>query len=255
MKRKLILTFLAYGASAMLGVAAQAQDTPALVSSTTAAPSASPESSPGPWAGHKHGHGGGILQHLTTTLDLSGTQQAQIATILESARPQMKALHEDFKAKRAALIQSVSAQITPLLTPDQQAKFSGMVQKFEAGPGHGGHGGKAFARRGAGGGGPADMLQKLSTQLSLTADQQSQIRPILDAAHTQMQSIHQDTSLTPAQKFAKVRETMQGVRSQINGILTPAQQQQLAALKEQYHHKRFGEGQPAASPSPSPATN
>jgi Spy/CpxP family protein refolding chaperone len=254
MKRNLILTFLACGASLMLSMAAQGQQSPALVSSTTSTPSASADSTPGEWTGHKHGHGGGILKHLTASLGLSGTQEAQVASILEAAKPQMKALHEEAKAKRTALIQSVSAQITPLLTPDQQTKFAAMVQKFEAGPRAGG---RHFGRHGgvAGSAGQAEMLQKLTTQLSLTSDQQAQIKPILEAAHTQMQSIHQDTTLTPDQKFAKVRATMQGVHSQINALLTPAQQQQLAAMKENFHHGRRAEAQSAAAATPTPSTN
>jgi Spy/CpxP family protein refolding chaperone len=258
MKRILSLTFLACGASLLLATAAQAQST-ALVSSTDSTPGATP----GAWAGHKHGGPGGkggILEHLTDELSLSGSQQAAIAPILEAAKPQMKALREEFQQKRTALIESVSAQITPLLTSDQQAKFAGMVEKFEAGPGPGGAGPKAFARRGGpggpGGGGPGAqaMLQRLTTQLGLTADQQSQIKPILDAAHTQIQSIHSDSTLTLREKFAKVKETMDAVHSQIDGILTPAQQQELAGMKEKFGRKN-GPPPSDSSPTPTPSTN
>jgi len=231
MKRNLILTFLACGASVMLATAAQAQ-TPAPV--PAAAPACSPACTPG-----FHKHHGAMMEHLSSALSLSGSQQAQIAPLLEAARPQMKAIHDKAQAQRKALIDSVSAQITPLLTPDQQTKFAQLVQNFEN---RSGHGARRFARHG----GPVaqgDMLRKLSTALSLTTDQQTQIKPILDAAHTQIQTVRQNTSLTKDQQFAQIKTAMETAHSQINGILTPTQ---LAALKANFHH---GQSQPAASPS------
>ena len=240
MKRNLILTILACGAGVMLGAAAQAE-TP------TPAPSASPA---GVCPAGRH-NGGGVLEHLTSALSLTGSQQAQIAPILEQAKPQMKAIREEAQAKRKALIDSVSTQITPLLTPDQQTKFAQLVQKVESGHPGGGKGVRGFARHG--GPGPAaqgGVLQMMTANLGLTTDQQGQIKPILDAAHAQVQTIRQDTTLTPEQKLAKVKETMEAAHSQINGILTPAQQQQMATLKEKFHRGHGPEGSPSATPSP-----
>ena len=244
MKRILILTFLACGASAMLGLTAQAQ---------SPTPEPMPSRSPGSWAGHKHG---GLMQHLTNSLGLSGSQQAEIAPIIAAARPQMKAIQEEAQAKRKALIESVSSQITPLLTPDQQTKFAQMVQRIEtrtAGAGAGGgQGGRGFKRAAAGGspgaaGGKGEVLQRLTSQLGLSADQQAQIKPILEAAHAQVVAIRQNTSLPAEQKFAQIKAAMEAARGQINGILTPAQQQQLDSLRMNF---RPGQGRPSASPSP-----
>ena len=239
MKRYLILTSLACGASVMLAVTAQAQSSP------SPSPAAAPACSPGAWAGHKHGgHGGGVLAHLANALSLTGSQQAQIAPIIEAAKPQLKTIHDDAMAQRKAVIESAASQITPLLTPDQQTKFAQMVQKFENGPGAGGRHG--FGQFGGAAGAKGDILQRLTTQLGLTTDQQNQIKPILDAAHTQVVAIRQNTSLTEEQKFAQIKDTMEAAHGQIAGILTPAQQQQLAALKAKFHQ---GHGQPSASPS------
>jgi len=243
MKRNLILTFLACGASVLLGTAAQAQ-TP------TPAPTATPACSACPVA-HKHGGGGGLLGHLTQALSLSGSQQAQIAPILEQAKPQLKTIHDNAVAQRKTVIESVSSQVTPLLTADQQAKFAQLVQKFENGPGPGAPRFRHFGAGapGASPGAHVDMLQKLTTELSLTTDQQNQIKPILDAAHAQVQAVHHDTTLTQEQKFAKVKETMEAAHSQIKGILTPAQQQTLEAMKAKFHRGHGPESQPSASPS------
>jgi len=281
MKRTSIINLLACAAVLMLGATAQAQTAAPDVSSTSApTASACPSCSPGPWAGHRHGkggkggqggqggQGGGILQHLTAALALSGSQQAEIAPILQAAKPQMKAIHDQAMAARKTLIESTASQISPLLTPDQQAKFSEMVQKAEAGPGprrfghrHGpnapdGANAADAANASASPGAHGNMLQHLTAQLGLTADQQAQIKPILDAAHTQLQAIHNDTTIPRDQKFAKIKETMDAAHSQINGILTPAQQRQLAAMRGNFRHPHRAPS-PSATPeaTPTPAAN
>ena len=244
MKRNLLLTILACGASVMLNMAAQAQ-TP------TPAPSASPCGSPRQWGGHNHGGHGSPLERLTSALGLSGSQQAQIAPIIEAAIPQLKTIHENAQAQRKVVIESAASQITPLLTPDQQTKFAQLVQNLEnhgKGPGGRGHFGGFGGTGGPGGpGARVNVLQMLTSQLGLTTDQQNQIKPILDAAHTQVQAIRQNTSLTKEQKFAQIKEAMEAAHGQVNGILTPAQQQQLEAMKAKFHR---GPGEPAASPTP-----
>jgi Spy/CpxP family protein refolding chaperone len=272
MKRIRIFPLLACAAVLLLGATAQAQTASPDLSSTAApTASASPSCSPGPWAGHRNGKGGkggGILEHLTNTLGLSGSQQAEIAPILQAAKPQMKAIRDQAMAARKSLIESTASQISPLLTSDQQAKFSEMVQKAEAGPGPGRlghrHGPKApdaanavdSANASASPGAHGNMLDHLTTQLGLTADQQAQIKPILDAAHTQVQAIHNDTSIPQDQKFAKIKETMEAAHSQINGILTPAQQQQLATMRGNFHRRPVAPS-PSATPeaTPTPAAN
>jgi hypothetical protein len=250
MKRQVILPLIACGASLLLAVSAQAQS-PAIVSGST--PSATPGEGGG---GGGHGHGG-VLAHLAYALGLSGSQQAEIAPILEAAKPQLEQIRQNAQTQRDQVLSNVGAQVTPLLTPDQQAKFTAMLQKLEAGGGpggpggRGGHFGKHFKGEAAvSPGAQGDLLARLTTQLGLSADQQSQIKPILDAVHTQIQSIRQNTSLTPEQKFAQVKTVMDAAHGQINGILTPAQQQQMASHQGQFH-RHHGQGQPSASPATS----
>lgn len=244
MKPIVILTFLACGASAPLITTAQGQTaTPAVAATASPSPASDP-------AGH-HRHGD-MLEHLTRTLSLSGTQEAAIAPILEAAKPQMKAVYENAKAQRNSVIDSVSGQITPLLDPDQQAKFSTMVKRLEAKP----FGAWRMERRAGG-----DLLERLTTALDLTTEEQSQIKPIIEAARTQIKSVWQDTSLTMDEKRSEIKDAMQAAYGQINGILTQPQQAKLAEMKEHAHRRWHGAGsQPsaspdnAASPSPSPAS-
>ena len=75
-------------------------------------------------------------------------------------------------------------------------------------------------------------LQKLSNELNLTDDQKAQLKPVLQGEVQQLRSVHNDASLSDEQKGAKMKEIHEGAKSQINSILTPEQQQKLAAMKE-----------------------
>jgi len=243
MKRKLIPVLLACGASVLLGTAY----------ADVATPAPTPDSSPVEDAGPHHGDH--LLKHLTYALGLTGSQQAEIAPILEAAKPQLKAIHQQAKTDRDSVFSSVSSQITPLLTGTQQAKFAEIIQRLEAGPGPGQGEGKQFRHgpHGDGGGRGGDQLAHLTTALGLTTDQQAQIKPILDAAHTQVKATFQNSSLTQEQKMTQVKSTLEAANSQINGILTPAQQAQFATLKQQWHHHHGQGGDSSANASATPA--
>ncbi len=106
MKRN-ILTFVAAGAIALGGFAVlQAQ------------PGAG-----GGWHGHAFG-----LQGLTKQLDLTSDQQTKVQPILDSAKPQLEAIHQEAMQKAKAIIDSSLSQIRPLLTADQQKKLDA-IQK------------------------------------------------------------------------------------------------------------------------------
>ncbi len=77
----------------------------------------------GPW----HGHGFG-LQHLTEKLDLTSDQQTKVQPILDQAKPQIAAIHQEAMQKMKGVMDSTLSQIRPLLTPDQQKKLDA-VQK------------------------------------------------------------------------------------------------------------------------------
>jgi len=80
-------------------------------------------------------------------------------------------------------------------------------------------------------------LQKLSSELNLTEDQKTQLKPVLQGEVKQLKAVHDDTSLSPDQKEAKMKEIHAGAKGQIGSILTPEQQQKLAAMKEAHDDK------------------
>src|SRR6266550_3033241 len=102
MKRN-VLTLVAVGAIALGGfVVVQAQ--------------------PGPGGGGWHGHGFG-LQRITEKLNLTSDQQAKVQPIIDGAKPQIAAIHQEAMQKMKTVMDSTISQIRPLLTPDQQKKL------------------------------------------------------------------------------------------------------------------------------------
>jgi protein CpxP len=72
--------------------------------------------------GHWHGHGFG-LERMIEKLDLTADQQTKVDPIIEGAKPQITAIHEDAMQKMKTVMDSTLSQIRPLLTPDQQKKL------------------------------------------------------------------------------------------------------------------------------------
>ncbi|HET7871983.1 MAG TPA: hypothetical protein VFL42_05685 [Terriglobales bacterium] len=76
-------------------------------------------------------------------------------------------------------------------------------------------------------------LQNLSSELNLTDDQKAKIKPLLQEQVQQLKTVHDDSSLSPDQKQAKMKEIHQTYSSQIQAVLTPEQQKKFAEMKEQ----------------------
>jgi|SRR5262245_32533932 len=80
-------------------------------------------------------------------------------------------------------------------------------------------------------------LQQLASELNLTEDQKTQLKPVLQGEFKQLKAVHDDTSIPSEQKEAKMKEIHEGAKGQINSILTPEQQKKLAAMKEEHEQK------------------
>jgi hypothetical protein len=77
--------------------------------------------------GCPHGHAFG-LQHLTEKLNLTSDQQTKVQPILDAAKPQIRAIHQEAMQKAKTVIDGTLSQIRPLLTADQQKKLDA-IQK------------------------------------------------------------------------------------------------------------------------------
>jgi Spy/CpxP family protein refolding chaperone len=93
-------------------------------------------SAPGPGPKHEHGpgpmhHMENPLEHLSESLNLTAEQKAKVQPIVDLAKPQIAAIHQEAMDKMKAIMESTAAQIRPLLTPEQQQKFDAMKKAHE----------------------------------------------------------------------------------------------------------------------------
>jgi Spy/CpxP family protein refolding chaperone len=85
---------------------------------------------PGP-GGHGHHMMGNPLEHLTKDLNLTPDQQAKVGPIVDQAKPQIRAIHQEAMQKMREVMENTTAQIRPLLTPEQQQKLDAMKKAHE----------------------------------------------------------------------------------------------------------------------------
>ncbi len=88
------------------------------------------QAQPGP--GHEgfgcpHGHGFG-LRGITEKLNLTSEQQTKVQPILDQAKPQIAAIHQEAMQKAKTVMDGTLSQIRPLLNADQQKKLDA-IQK------------------------------------------------------------------------------------------------------------------------------
>ena len=259
MTAKLLVTTLACGAGLWLSQPAQAQ---------TPQPTATPPSCgcpPPPPEGHHPGgprerHGfGDPLKHLTKELGLTEEQQAKIKPILEEGMPVIRTIEEDAHRKVEAMMNGIAAQVRPLLTSDQQKKLDALKERMQKGPrppfagGPGGMPGHQGPM--AGGerppmppGGHPDILGRLTQELNLNADQQAKLKAIAETVKPQMKALHEDTSISPEDRHAKVKALFENAESQFRPSLTSEQAQKLDEIKA--HWKEHGPRPPQMPPQP-----
>ena len=77
----------------------------------------------GGWHGHAFG-----LQRITEKLNLTSDQETKVQPIVDAAKPQIAAIHQEAMQKMKTVMDGASSQIRPLLTADQQTKFDA-IQK------------------------------------------------------------------------------------------------------------------------------
>ena len=83
-----------------------------------------------------------------------------------------------------------------------------------------------------------EHMNKMATELNLTADQKTQVQGIMQDGMQQTRAIKQDSSLSEDQKEAKIKELHEATHTKINGVLTADQQQKFAAMQKDMRHDR-----------------
>jgi Spy/CpxP family protein refolding chaperone len=83
------------------------------------------QAQPGPGHGGfggGHGHAFG-LRGITEKLNLTSDQTTKVQPILDQAKPQIAAIHQEAMQKMKTVMDSTLSQIRPLLNADQQKKL------------------------------------------------------------------------------------------------------------------------------------
>lgn len=93
---------------------------------------------------------------------------------------------------------------------------------------------------------PERQLQRLTRQLNLTADQQKQLKPLLEERRHKMQALFADQNLSPEDRRAQARAVAADIHARIVAILDDQQKQEFEAMQ---HRRR---GAPGGPPPPPP---
>ncbi len=112
-------------------------------------------------------------------------------------------------------------------------------------PPHGPHGDPAERQ--------AHMLQMMTKRLDLTPDQVTQVKAIQADNQTQMQAIHSDTSLQPADRRAKMMDLHKAENDKMRAVLNDDQKAKFDAMEAKRHERmQHGTGAQDAPPPPPP---
>ena len=92
---------------------------------------------------------------------------------------------------------------------------------------------------------PEARLKMLTEKLNLTEDQQAKLKPVLEDQAKQMKALHDDASLAPADKQAKMKDIHESSIEKMNAILTPDQQAKWKQMRQEMmqKHEMKGPGQ------------
>jgi protein CpxP len=123
------------------------------------------------------------------------------------------------------------AQDTPPPPPSQD----------QAGPPQGGRGMRMD---------PDQQLAHLTSALSLTTDQQTQIKPLLVERQQKMQALMQNQSLSQDDRRAQMRTISQGTNNSIKAVLNDDQKQKFDAMQANMRRR----GGPGGPPPPDGST-
>jgi periplasmic protein CpxP/Spy len=88
--------------------------------------------------------------------------------------------------------------------------------------------GQGYGHRGMN---PDAQLQRLTKHLNLTAEQQAQIKPILESRDQQMKQLWQDQSLAPQDRHSKMKAIGEDSKTKIEAVLNDSQKQQYEAMQ------------------------
>lgn len=98
---------------------------------------------------------------------------------------------------------------------------------------------------------PDEQVARMTKRYNLSADQQTQIKPIVADQQQQMMALRQDSSMSREDKMAKMKSIREDSSTKIQAILNDSQKQKFAEdqQKMQEHMMQRGGGAPGGPPA------
>ena len=160
-------------------------------------------------------------------LNLTEDQKAKIKTLNETFRQQMQDLSkntnvsaDELKDKHDALIKDHKEKINTILTPEQRKQAADMKQEYGREKDH--------DKRG-------QRFEEMTKDLNLTPEQSAKMKDLNETLRTNIQSIHQNTSLNQDEKKDQMKGLMKKHKEDMEALLTNEQKEQ---LKNNFKNKR-----------------
>lgn len=194
----------------------------------------------------------GRMAIFSEVLNLTAEQQSQIQTIVEKQREDFRASckdrenrpsWEERKALRQERYEALVKEIMPVLTPDQQAMVTEMKAAFDRGEV------PAIlidkmkerfqkSRHQSGEQRMEKRVERLTAELSLTNEQQTQLREILSNARQDFSKEMQSGDTDREMRQELFRQHFEMVDAQIRSILNETQLQKYETLKAEMQQRR-----------------
>ncbi|HTA48495.1 MAG TPA: hypothetical protein VK930_03510 [Verrucomicrobiae bacterium] len=97
---------------------------------------------------------------------------------------------------------------------------------------------------------PAKRTAELTKRLNLTSDQEPKVLAALQSEHSQMESLHQDSSLSQEDRHAKMMDIRKSTDDQIRGLLDATQQKKWDEMQARHEGMHNGHGGPPEGGAP-----
>ena len=101
-------------------------------------------------------------------------------------------------------------------------------------------------------GGEGRQMEMMTKRLNLTPDQVTQIKAIMDDGRAQGKAVHEDTTLSDADKHAKMMTLHQAAQTKVRAVLNDEQKAKFDQM-EAHRQERMQHGEGQAPPPPPPA--
>jgi periplasmic protein CpxP/Spy len=99
---------------------------------------------------------------------------------------------------------------------------------------------------------PNRQLERLTTELNLTSDQQAQIKPLLVERQQKVQALMQNQSIAQEDRRTQMRTISEGTNNSIKALLNDQQKQKFDAMQQQRMRRGPGGPPPDGGAAPQP---